>query len=871
MPQSGEYNSGDLIEITALPNENWEFEGWTGAITGTQNPATITINSDVEIAALFAKKNYEITIEVSGEGTVHEKVIEAKSEYYPHGTTIELTAEPQEGWRFIQWELDIQSDDNPLTLVVEEPIHIRAVFKINEYPLTIVTDGEGEVIQEVVQAKTEIYEHGTFIRLTPDPSTGWRFDKWGGDIDGDEYPIIIEMDEEKYIEAYFVKIDYPLTVTISGEGDVEQKIVAAKTEDYPYGTIVELTAKPANGWRFDQWSGDASGSENPETILIDMEKNVEAIFERKEYLLNVSIQGSGSVTEKIINPKSTQYPYQTEVELTAKPDTGWEFARWEGDLDGKENPVVISMDEEKNVTAIFTKLQHSVAVTIEGNGKVERKVVASKTTEHEYGTILELTAIADAGWRFYNWSGDITGDNNPVEFTVDSDKSITATFNRRTYRLEIETEGEGTVSENLVSGKFTNNRYEFESVVELTAVPQSGWTFEHWSGDITGSTNPSSVEIKGTTNVKAHFIQSTGNLRVKTETTGKDENPDGYTVYVDKKSRNIGPNSSYTYQNLSAGMYQVELKGIAQHCSVSSQNPVSVEITPNKTTDILFEATCEAILRDKILFISNRDGSPALYTMNSDGSNISFLRDAGTLTNPSISPLGTEIIVSENDYLQECTETRLIRIGADGSFLSTVTQFGMCTGHLYPSWSTNANKIAYVSLSSYGYADTEIFTMRPDGSDKFRVNDYEIPGSQITGLHWSPVEGMLVYAYQGDLYTISTRGDNLKNITSGKGLNAAQPKWSPDGKKIVFRNTINDKYEIFVINADGTNPVNLTNNPNFNDHQPGWSPDGSHIIFTSNRTGINDIFIMKSDGGSQTNLTNSSGSNDNSADWSRFK
>jgi hypothetical protein len=47
---------------------------------------------------------------------------------------------------------------------------------------------------------------------------------------------------------------------------------------------------------------------------------------------------------------------------------------------------------------------------------------------YAYGTIVTLTAIADPGWTFSHWSGDLTGSANPVQIMITSDMSVTATF-----------------------------------------------------------------------------------------------------------------------------------------------------------------------------------------------------------------------------------------------------------------------------------------------------------------------------------------------------------------------------------------------------------------------------------------------------------
>jgi len=69
-----------------------------------------------------------------------------------------------------------------------------------------------------------------------------------------------------------------------------------------------------------------------------------------QYTLTVSTVGSGTVT---LNPSGGTYNADTQVQLTAVPDSFAEFSGWSGDLSGSDNPATITMDSDKNVTATF--------------------------------------------------------------------------------------------------------------------------------------------------------------------------------------------------------------------------------------------------------------------------------------------------------------------------------------------------------------------------------------------------------------------------------------------------------------------------------------------------------------------------------------
>lgn len=130
-----------------------------------------------------------------------------------------------------------------------------------------------------------------------------------------------------------------------------ERVVQQKSTEYPYQTVVELTARPKDGWVFMHWEQELSGTSNPETLYISEEKTVTAVFRSIDELLSIEIRGEGAV--RIDQQAFEDNPSRRSVLLSPVPAEGWKFSNWSGDFEGVEDPVEIILDRKLNVTANF--------------------------------------------------------------------------------------------------------------------------------------------------------------------------------------------------------------------------------------------------------------------------------------------------------------------------------------------------------------------------------------------------------------------------------------------------------------------------------------------------------------------------------------
>lgn len=532
-PSAGEFDEGETVEVRFTPEESWVFISWQGDVTGTDNPILVTMDGDMFFTAVAEQITHPLEIETSGRGSVDTAIITSRGAEYPEGSLLELTAVPDNGWLFWEWEGDLSGVENPQNLTMDEPKSVTAIFVRDNFELDVQTEGEGEVSVKVIEEPAkDIYPFETILELTAQPAAGWEFTGWEGNIDGEnlDNPLTVTIDSDISITAIFDRQDFQITIETEGEGTVSKEIKndpSKSSETYPFETELTLTANPEEGWSFLRWEGDLSGNKNPEVLLMDSNKTITAVFGRKEFDVHVTTEGDGFVEFEIIeNPAKQSYPFETLIEITANAANGWYFAEWKGDLQGGENPQQLLVDQNKNITAQFKRQEFELNISIQGNGSVSANPSGST---HEFETIVNLTANAENGWQFSHWEGDISGSNNPREIQMTDNKNVTAVFEEIRYRLSVGTDGEGAVNIDPDKNDFNEN----EQVV-LTAVPNRGWDFIEWRGDLSGNNNPESLTMSSDLSVTAVFAtlpsietSTISNIQVSTARAGGSVSNDG--------------------------------------------------------------------------------------------------------------------------------------------------------------------------------------------------------------------------------------------------------------------------------------------------------------------------------------------------------
>lgn len=124
-PENGSYCYGENITLTLSPNPGYAFDGWSGALSGTELILNFPVIGNITAAAVFRRNTYTVSLTKEGRGTVtHEPV---KNCYF-YGEKITLTAIPDNRNIFVGWTGDFTGTANPAEVPVTGNMNIGARF-----------------------------------------------------------------------------------------------------------------------------------------------------------------------------------------------------------------------------------------------------------------------------------------------------------------------------------------------------------------------------------------------------------------------------------------------------------------------------------------------------------------------------------------------------------------------------------------------------------------------------------------------------------------------------------------------------------------------------------------------------------------------
>ena len=121
----------------------------------------------------------------------------------------------------------------------------------------------------------------------------------------------------------------------------------------------------------------------------------------------------------------------------------------------------------------------------------------------------------------------------------------------------------------------------------------------------------------------------------------------------------------------------------------------------------------------------------------------------------------------------------------------------------------------------------------------------------------SPDGRTIVFELLGDLYTLPIAGGEARRITSGLPFDS-QPRYSPDGRRVVFLSDRDGAENVWTADADGTRLRQVTKGGTSLYASPEWTPDGHYVVVSRQEDWIKSsyqLWLYHEDGGGGISLT----------------
>src|SRR5215204_1941355 len=251
-----------------------------------------------------------------------------------------------------------------------------------------------------------------------------------------------------------------------------------------------------------------------------------------------------------------------------------------------------------------------------------------------------------------------------------------------------------------------------------------------------------------------------------------------------------------------------------------------------------------------MVFVSDRDGNAEIYSRDLDGTAIRRLTNHPAHDEfPTFSPDGTQIVFNSN---REDENFDIYLMNADGTGVRRLTNWKSEEEIRPGCWSADGTQIVFTS-SKDGKSNVYVMEVEPFFPSLVLSDD----AGNFSSPTYSPDGNSMMYVSEaddksGELHVVDLKSKYDRVLLKAESAEMF-PRFSPDGRSIVFQNRIDGNAEICLISVEAGDIRNLTANP-ARDVNPSWSPDSSKIVFASNREGNYDVFslwTMNVDGSNQ--------------------
>ena len=289
------------------------------------------------------------------------------------------------------------------------------------------------------------------------------------------------------------------TYTIAATANPNDGGTVSGTGQYTQGASCTLTATANTGYTFTNWTedGNVASTNASYTFNVTGNRTLVANFALNTYSITATANptAGGTVTG------AGTYNQGASCTLTATANTGYTFSNWteNGSVVSTNANYTFTVEGARTLVANFTLNFYTIAAT--ANPSAGGTV--SGAGEYNHGTSCTLTATANTGYTFSNWTenGSVVSTNANYTFTVEGARTLVANFTLNSYTIA------ATANPNdggTTTGSGTYNHGQSCTVIATSA---DGYTFTNWTenGSVVSTNANYTFTVTGDRTLVANF------------------------------------------------------------------------------------------------------------------------------------------------------------------------------------------------------------------------------------------------------------------------------------------------------------------------------------------------------------------------------
>jgi regulation of enolase protein 1 (concanavalin A-like superfamily) len=423
-PDLAGYTAGSVVTLTATPEPGWLFDSWSGDVSDTVNPVSVTVNDHVAVTAVFVEEADLTAPAISDVGVVAEE------------TTATITWSTDEAaTSVVEYGLTAGYGDSTRdpTYKTAHSITLTGLLPDTSYHFEVVSEdasgnvgASGDMILTTVAPEPSVVRSDDFSGPGLDTEV-WTFVNPFGDasvaMTGHQAEIVIPATPQVHdVWTYQNFVPRLMQAVEDTDFEVEAKFESGLSEGFQsQGILIEEDVDHVIRVEFHHFGGRTKlyvatlfGDTATTRVIRDVTLSV-------PNYLRVGRVGNGWTVRYSLNGSS--WTTGTTFSQAMSVSSVGVFAG-----SGADTAHTVTVDYVFDTASPIEPEDAgllTVSTDVVGQGSV---VVDPDLAIYSAGSDVDLTAVADTGWLFDHWSGDVTGSVNPVSVTVNDHMTVTAVF-----------------------------------------------------------------------------------------------------------------------------------------------------------------------------------------------------------------------------------------------------------------------------------------------------------------------------------------------------------------------------------------------------------------------------------------------------------